>query len=122
MRLQLTRDSVAMGDDVDAPHEASMELPDGTPLREAVAAVVVEGRYLALIAGGRASWILTGAGVGAGAAIAVVAQQWDEPRFLVPADLAPVSSDDGAVHWHFRYLAQRDPEDIYRELGAAPTA
>ncbi|MBC3839419.1 hypothetical protein GXW82_01955 [Streptacidiphilus sp. 4-A2] len=117
MKVHLTRDSVAMGDDVDAPHTGTLELPADLPVREAIAAVV-QGGYLARIAGGKASWVLTGAGV----AIAVVAQQWREPRLLAAGEclLGSLVADDGAVRWHFRYLAQRDPVAVYEELKAAP--
>ncbi|MFE0171361.1 hypothetical protein ACFWZ2_03525 [Streptomyces sp. NPDC059002] len=118
MKVHLTRDSVAMGDDAYAPHAETMELPDGMPLREAVTAVG-KGRYLASIAGGAATWVLTGAD----GPIAVVAQQWNEPRLLHSGPSAPTSpaTDERAVHWHFRYLAQRDPDAVYDELRAAST-
>ncbi|WP_050514565.1 hypothetical protein [Streptomyces rimosus] len=116
MKVYLTRDSVAMGDDADAPHEDTRELPAEVPVREAVASVVRSG-YLAPIAGGRASWVLTGAG----ASIAVVAQQWEEPRFLISegSSLASLATGDGVVEWHFRYLAQQDPVAVHEELRAA---
>ncbi|MEZ0066560.1 hypothetical protein ABIA32_002572 [Streptacidiphilus sp. MAP12-20] len=113
MRVHLTRDSVAMGDDVDAPHEDARDLPAEMSVREAVDSVV-KGGYLARIAGGKASWILTSAG----AAIAVVAQQWKEPRLLTPvaSTLASLPTDDGVVRWHFVYLAQRDPVAVFEGL------
>ncbi|GAA2649949.1 hypothetical protein GCM10009864_12060 [Streptomyces lunalinharesii] len=52
MRVHLTRGSVAMGDDVDAPHTETLDLPDAMPLREAVTSVIKRG-YLAPIAGAR---------------------------------------------------------------------
>ncbi|GAA3086158.1 hypothetical protein GCM10020000_85960 [Streptomyces olivoverticillatus] len=51
MKVHLTRDSVTMGDDVDAPHEDTRDLPAEMPVREAVTFVVKSG-YLAQIAGG----------------------------------------------------------------------
>ncbi|WP_438490117.1 hypothetical protein [Streptomyces sp. S186] len=116
MKVHLTRDSVAMGDDVDAPHEDTRDLPAEMSVREAVAFVVRSG-YLAPIAGGKASWVLTSAC----ASIAVVAQQWKEPRIITPGDcsLASLATDDGVIEWHFRYLAQQDPVAIYEELRAA---
>ncbi|RLV04552.1 hypothetical protein CTZ27_11595 [Streptomyces griseocarneus] len=117
MKVHLTRDSVAMGDDADAPHADTRDLPDDISLREAVASVIKSG-YLAPIAGGKATWILTSAGD----PIAVVAQQWEGPRLLASGDSTPASfaADHRVVHWHFRYLAQRDPEAVYEELKAAP--
>jgi hypothetical protein len=116
MKVHLTRDSVAMGDDVDAPHEDTRDLPSGTSVHGAITSVVESG-YLARIAGSSATWILTSADT----SIAVVAQQWSEPRLLTPGDaaLASLAADDGVVRWHFRYLAQRDPVAAYEELKAA---
>ncbi|MEU7579926.1 hypothetical protein AB0B50_20255 [Streptomyces sp. NPDC041068] len=116
MKVHLTRDSVAMGDDAFAPHEDTRDLPAEMSLCEAVASVVGSG-YLAHIAGGEATWVATSAGT----SIAVVAQQWTEPRLIGPGglSLASLAGDDGAVRWHFRYLVQRDPVAVYEELRAA---
>lgn len=116
VKVLLTRDSVAMGDDVDAPHHHAMALPAGLPLRAAVASVV-SGGYLARIAGGRATWVLE---TDAGTPIAVTAQQWSEPRFLAPGEaaVADCAAEEGTVRWHFRYLAQEDPAAVFDRLGA----
>ncbi|MCM2416654.1 hypothetical protein [Streptomyces sp. RKAG293] len=118
MKMHLTRDSVAMGDDFDAPHNDTRDLPAGMRVHEAVAAVAKSG-YLAHIAGGKASWILTSAGT----PIAVLAQQWNEPQFLTPGDaaLASLAADDGVVRWNFLYRTQENPVAVYEELRAAQT-
>ncbi|MBF9069091.1 hypothetical protein [Streptacidiphilus fuscans] len=116
MKVHLTRDSVAMGDDADAPHGATRDLPAEMSAGEAITSVV-KSDYLASIAGGKASWVLTCAG----SSIAVVAQQWERPRFITPqgVSLSSLAVEDGSIHWHFRYLAQRDPGVIFEELKAA---
>ncbi len=114
MQVLLTRESVALGDDVDAPHDHVIDLPAELPLRAAVASVVSAG-YLPQITGGQATWVLVAE---AGRSIAVVAQQWREPRLLTTGEsaLAALASADGTVRWHFRYLAQQHPEAIHGEL------
>ncbi|MEU3464033.1 hypothetical protein ABZ721_29280 [Streptomyces sp. NPDC006733] len=129
MKVLLTRDSVAMGDDTDAPHHHTADLPADLPLRAAVAAIT-GGGYLARIAGGRATWVLA---TGGGTPIAVTAQQWGEPRLLVPGEPALAACaaatraadgetlDGDVVRWHFRYLAQEDPDAVHDRLRAART-
>lgn len=108
VRLELTRDSVAMGDDADAPHSQTLDLADNVSLSDAVAAVLALP-YLAHIRGGKATWLVV---VGR-ATKAVVAQQWATPRWLTdPRAPAPAAI-------HFRYLQQRDPDEVYTEMDAA---
>lgn len=112
MKVHLTRDSVAMGDDADAPHEDIRDLPAEMSVHGAVTSVVKSG-YLAQIAGGKACWILTGDGT----SIAVIAQQWNEPQLLTPGDSALASlAADEVVRWHFLYRAQQDPVTTYEDL------
>ena len=114
MKVLVTRASVAMGDDVDAPHESTWEFPVDVAIGE-VLARIMRDRYLATITGGRATWVVRASG---GAALAVVAQQWKEPRLLAGghADLAALVAADGVVGLHFDYLAQTDPEGVYDRL------
>ena len=115
MKVLLTRDSVAMGDDLDAPHAQQRTFPDGLALREVVGAIV-DGGYLARIAGGRATWVLRAGD--AAVAVAVVAQQWGEPRLLTDSQQAAgaFAGPDGTVRLHFGYLAQQDPEAVHAGL------
>ena len=77
MAIVIRRDSVAMGDDADAPHEWVVPGQPDVPLA-AVVEPIVHARYLASVAGGRATWIVEGE-----RPLAVLAQQWDAPRRLV---------------------------------------
>ena|SRR5687768_2705340 len=85
MPVLIWRDSVAMGDDADAPHEWAMPLA-GDPSIGAVVAAMLDSRYLASITGGQATWIIEG-----NRPLAVVAQQWAVPRWLAAPEL-PVST------------------------------
>lgn len=114
MRIHVDRTSVAMGDDA-YPHDETIDLPETGTVGEAVA-YLRERKYLAQIAGGRATWILEVNGKPAG----VVAQQWAEPRFLVDA-ADPLASFGDEVSLLFRYWAQRDPGEVFDALAAGET-
>ncbi|MGI5447224.1 hypothetical protein ACQEVM_15865 [Streptomyces sp. CA-243310] len=121
MKVLLTRASVSMGDDTDAPHERRHTFPAAATIGEAITSVLAGG-YLPHISGGLATWILTTA---AGEPLAVVAQQWAAPR-LLPAgrgNLVSLTSapHDDALAWHFRYRAQEDPEAVHAGLGGPGT-
>src|SRR6476660_9684717 len=107
MMISVDRDSVAAGDDVDL-HLTTVDLPEDTPLAEVVAHIL-GSRFLASIAGGKATWVLEG-----GHPLAVIAQEWPEPRFLVDASL-PMRQYGSSLR--FRYLAQRDPDQAWLTLG-----
>ena len=55
MKILLTRESVAMGDDDDAPHHRELTVADDVSLL-AIIKLVLQSRYLATIGGGRATW------------------------------------------------------------------
>ncbi|MBV6699116.1 hypothetical protein [Kitasatospora aureofaciens] len=115
MRIELTRDSVAMGDDADAPHTSSLEVPQDASVRQALAAIGVPRAYLATIMSDRATWI---ARAGDGTALAVVAQQWPEPRLLPAGEgpLARFADPAGTVRLDFEYRQQNDPDAEYERL------
>ncbi|MEV7773823.1 hypothetical protein [Kitasatospora sp. NPDC086791] len=127
MRILLTRDGVAAGDDADAPH-AEVLLPDGLDLPAALVALGLPRPRLPLIGGGRATWVVRAAD---GTPLAVLAQQWPEPRPL-PAGLGPLAElaeptgpagpdrpegQDATVRLHVEYRRQRDPDTEYERLG-----
>jgi hypothetical protein len=114
-QLVIWRDSVSAGDDVDAPHELVVHLGNES-LRSFLAGLVRQS-YLASIIGGRATWILENHPNG-GRSLAVLAQQWAEPSFLVDPE-SPVSSyleRDIAPHLYFRYWCQVEPERVVAAL------
>lgn len=112
MLIDARRDSVANGDD---RRVGPFDLPPETTLASAVAHLREAG-FLATIRGGKATWILEARGE----ALAVVAQQWAEPRFLVdPArPITEFASETGEPSLMFRYYRQRDPDDVFEELAA----
>ena len=108
------RDSVCAGDDSD-PHSAVF----ATSAQATVAELVAQARRaspLASIAGGKATWLIDTDGPGKGC-IGVIAQQWDEPRLLVPQDTtvaALFGQREASVF--FRYWCQADPDQVFEAL------
>lgn len=101
------------GDDLDPPHEARFSIEAKDTLAEIISAIV-GARYLASIVGGRATWIVEAAGE----TLAVVAQQWESPKFLVDPT-GPVDTDDlseGSTGLYFRHRGQADPRAVFESL------
>lgn len=111
MIIEVDRQSVAMGDDMWS-HAERIEVPDEATLAEVVDQLVARP-FLAFIAGGRATWILEVDGK----AVAVVAQQWDEPRYLIDGSRTIRSFGEGASLM-FKYWKQNDPDEVFEELAA----
>ena len=109
--LIVWRDSVCAGDDCDAPHELKLAVQDET-LRDVVSELLRKG-YLASIAGGKATWILQ-----ASRPLAVLAQQWEQPRFLVDAEAAVgrYISRGQRPDLRLRYWCQADPDRVFECL------
>jgi len=112
MRLVIWRDSVCAGDDVDAPHELSLTFPSDASLQN-LADLLLAQRYLASISGGQATWILEST-----RPLAVFAQQWPHPRFLMAPDtpLTSLVDPEALPHLQFRYQCQADPEQVFNCL------
>lgn len=112
MMAYFTRDSVAAGDDADAPHARDIYVPDDVTVIDLVQLVWREGR-LPSISGGQATWALTSI-----VPLAVGAQQWPEPRVLrsFAPGWAELDVKGGTVRLHFSYFAQRDPEVVFDVL------
>src|SRR5688500_9977792 len=106
MRVYFTRDSVGAGDGGDAPHARQLGVPEGVAT-DVLVRLVSEAAQLPQIAGGEATWC-----VSSRVPLAVIAQQWREPRLLssfLPA-LTILDFDGRTVRLHFSYFAQRDPQ------------
>jgi hypothetical protein len=112
--LVIWRDSVAAGDDADAPHEWILAL-DANATVDQVVRTIVGARYLASISTGEATWIVEGA-----RPIAVVAQQWTEPRYLVDPDMPihELAKSSGKPHVQLRYWIQVSPDRVFDALRA----
>jgi len=111
MSLIVWRDSVCAGDDCDAPHELKLTVRDDT-LHDVVNELMRK-RYFASVEGGKATWILE-----ASRPLAVVAQQWEQPRFLVDAEAVVGSyiSRGQLPDLRLRYWCQADPDKVFECL------
>lgn len=117
MSISLDRDSACMGDDTES-HRSTLSVREDMTIGEFVAHVR-EMRYLAGIAGGKATWILQGS-----RPLAIIAQQWREPKFYVdPTELVKKvrGIETGSrTHFHFVYEGQEDPETVYERFAPRP--
>jgi hypothetical protein len=111
MQIITTRDCVAMGDDVDAPHEQQYSFQDSTSIEQAIDQIVNSG-YLARVQGG-ATWSVV-----SGVPVSVVAQSWDQSRPVSrqPQEFNALKVEDGSIRLHFNYHAQIDPEIVLEVL------
>ena len=109
MRIRISRDSVAAGDDVD-PHDHAVDAEGHTPLDRLVADLVAS-HYLPSIRGDEATWVLRAGR--RGRFLGVVAQQWSAPRMFGP-ELREIAALGNALH--FEYRTQEDPAAVFDEL------
>lgn len=118
MRLVLTRDSVAAGDDIDAPHQRVLKVADDIDVAGLVTRIAT-ARYLPGIAGGKATWSVLSR-----RPLAVIAQQWPEPRLLSPflCALSELDLAGDELRVHLVYHAQLEPETVAEVLSALDKA
>jgi len=111
MELHVDRDSVAAGDDLES-HAKRFTFAEGMAIEESIKRIVASG-YLPQIGGGKATW-----SVSSGAPIAVVAQQWSEPKYVSwqPVDTSKLRRLGSVVGLRFNYHAQRDPDVVLEIL------
>jgi hypothetical protein len=108
--VDVERDGVHASDD--APCRRLVIEP-GMSIGALLGLALADG-YLPAISGGRASWV---AESGAGRPIAVLAQQWAEPAFLVAPDTTAAAHFDGqAARLVLRYRRQEDPQAVLAAL------
>lgn len=107
-RFIIWRDSVHPGDDVDAPHALTWVVRHGENLGHLVNEILIAS-YLPHISGGKATWILYGM-----QPLAVLAQQWREPRYLVNPESSVQSFVDLSTERQlkFVYWCQVDPDRV----------
>ncbi|MVN79008.1 hypothetical protein GO988_21975 [Hymenobacter sp. HMF4947] len=111
MQVQLTRSSVAAGDDADAPHTYLFEAADNSTIEE-IAQLIIGRHYLPTIAGGRATWSVVSQ-----KPLALIAQQWTKPKgffLLHPRDGWLFTNQ--LLLLHLNYHGQQDPEQVYQTL------
>jgi hypothetical protein len=106
VEVTINRDSVAA-------HERTLEVDS----RRKFVHFLQELRktYLAEVHGGRATWVVRDER--RGRALAVVAQQWDEPECFVDpfSEVAAVSG-----RFHFEYVTQEDPGTVADRVRPRP--
>ena len=112
MKLHLTRDSVAIGDDIDAPHFKEANI-DGETTSLDLAKEIQGMRYLANIGAGEATWSIVAA-----IPIAIVAQQWEEPKLVTHENptLRELAKGEDLLKVHINYHCQEDPDEILEKL------
>lgn len=108
------RDSVCAGDDIeshDRPFTAPLYASVPELIRLATNACGLPG-----ISGDKATWIVK-AGGRDGKPIAVVAQQWEEPRLLVPGTttVQRIFGEHKLILF-FRYWCQANPDTVFNAL------
>ena len=115
MRIRLTRDSVAAGDDVDAPHTRLIEIAD-VETAHAVVDLVFDKLALAAISSGQATW-----GLKSNVMLAVVAQQWTAPRKLPwpGGTIQALAWSGDTLNVHAVYFAQLPPDVVFEVLRRA---
>lgn len=114
LTLNVSRDSVCAGDDIDAPHSMQLSVGADETLAKLLSRIVGMP-YLASIFGGKATWIVESA-----IPLAVVAQQWDRPAYLVDPAVRIVDcvSFDIPRPLFFRYWCRVDPAVVLACLKA----
>ncbi len=111
-KIILTRDSVAAGDDVDAPHYLTIEIGVDDKI-EVILTVIMGLHYLPQIQGGKATW-----SVASNEPLAIIAQEWTKPLLICMHEY-PHHGTKGFYNierLHFNYHAQDDPQTVFQTL------
>ena len=110
-RDYLTRDSVAAGDDFDAPHVRQLNVP-ACDTALALVEEILKEHYLPNITGGRATWV-----VSSHQPFAVCAQEWPRPKELgLPIPMTALATKGGDIRLHFSYIGQIEPKVVHDVL------
>ena len=106
------RDSAAAGDDINSPHEKRIKIDSGETV-DSVLEKIFTTHYLPSISGGKATWIVFGK-----SPLAVVAQQWSKPHFLVDPTI-PIENlielKDNH-HLELMYWCQVEPQKVIASI------
>ncbi|WP_336129383.1 hypothetical protein [Mesoflavibacter sp. CH_XMU1422-2] len=112
-KIKLTRESVAMGDDVNAPHFLEIEINSNWTIME-ILKHIYQTNYLPKIIGGKATW-----SVAIDEPIAVITQEnLKEPMLICLPDY-PYHGTRGFVEFdniHFNYHAQKKASEVFEVL------
>ena len=112
-KIKLTRESVAMGDDVNAPHFLEIEIDPNWKIIE-ILKQINKTNYLPKISGGKATWSVV-----INKPIAVLTQENLEEPLLICLPDYPCQGTKGYVefdHIHFNYRAQKKASEVFEVL------
>lgn len=112
-KIKLTRESVAMADDVNAPHFLEIEIEPNWTITE-ILKHIVDIEYLPKIYGGKATW-----SVAIDEPIAVLTQEnMENPKLICLPDY-PYHGTKGFEEFdkiHFNYHAQKKANEVFEIL------
>ena len=119
--IRIRRESVCMGDDV-MDHELEIGFDETSTLEDLIHTLLPKKhlpriKFLPSISGDKATWVLTYNFQ----PLAVIAQEWEEPKYLVNKDEILLNIIDFCSHKtiDFQYLAQIDPDVVFKKLNQA---
>lgn len=123
MKINVSRSSVCLGDDIDAPHFKVLNVPDGATTQEIMR--LLKSKYLPCnMEGGEATWSVVSK-----KPVAIIAQQLEEPLMMGQNGQADYREDllenSGRLVFHVNYHGQTDPnvvDEVLRELGGPDIA
>jgi len=110
--IVISRESVCLGDDCE-DHNLKINIRETTTLNEIILDLF-NRRYLASIDGGKATWVFKYHTQ----LLAVIAQEWDKPQYLVDKDIKinNLLNSCEKPELFFEYLAQINPDIVYKKL------
>ncbi|MFA5928172.1 MAG: hypothetical protein WC838_02585 [Candidatus Margulisiibacteriota bacterium] len=111
--IELRRDSVCAGDDVDGDHLTTLDISADETINS-LTRKILDMKYLPTISGGKATWVVRMNDK----KIAVLAEQWNEPKFIIDDTLrlADLVSVDKVSRIDLDYCQQADPAHTYNEM------
>ena len=114
--IHVERDSVWMGDDVNAPHRKSYALQNIQSIKQLVD-YGYKNYSLAHVSATDIAWVLM-----ASEALAVFSPVWTEPRVLTREDeaVSRFIEEESVLSLYFSYIINCDPELVYQTLKGQP--
>jgi hypothetical protein len=114
-KIIVTRDSVAAGDDANAPHLLTILVKETDSIKNIIE-LLAHSEYIPKIYGGESTW-----SVASHQPLAVIAQQWVSARLIFLKD-QDTFGNFNLDRIHFNYHSQDAPEMVLRVLSRYRTA
>ncbi|WMT39720.1 hypothetical protein RE628_20325 [Paenibacillus sp. D2_2] len=107
--IRFERSSVCMGDDCMAPNPAKLNISDTASFKDLIYKIK-QINYLPNVYGGKATWIL----YHGTKPMVVVAQQWEEAKYLINQDtkLFELFHNAESTDLEFVYRSQNEPDEV----------